>query len=142
MELSKQDAAMHQLNVAIQLFLAGDYLASLTLAGAAEDIFAGLCRLKGLTTAADSIADFHVNDTDPALTHKERRGVLFKVMNRGRNQAKHANTVGEDLVDVDQIHPLQMLMRAMPMAESLGAVRSPEMRAMRSWVKEHPEAFE
>lgn len=81
-ELSKQDAEMHQLNVAIRLFLAGDYLASLTLSGAAEDIFAGLCRRKGLLIAADCIAHFHVNDTDPALTNKERRGVVFKVMNR------------------------------------------------------------
>lgn len=142
MEMPKLDAAMHQLNVSIQLFLAGDYLASLTLAGAAEDILAGLCRQKGLQTAADSIADFHVKDTDPALTNKERRGVVLKVLNRGRNQAKHANTAGENVVDVDQVHPLQMLMRAMPMAESLGAVRSSEMQAMLSWIKEHPEAIE
>ena len=32
MKLSKQDAATHQLDAAIHLFLEGDYLSSLTLA--------------------------------------------------------------------------------------------------------------
>lgn len=33
--IAKRDVAVHQLNVAIRLFLDGDYPASLTLAGAA-----------------------------------------------------------------------------------------------------------
>jgi hypothetical protein len=42
MEITKLDVAVHQFNVAIRLFLDGDYLASLTLAGAAEEILGKL----------------------------------------------------------------------------------------------------
>ena len=39
MQITKLEIALHQLNVAIRLFLEGDYLSSLTLAGAAEEIW-------------------------------------------------------------------------------------------------------
>ncbi|MFK0380219.1 hypothetical protein [Pandoraea sp. NPDC090278] len=142
MVLTKLDAAMHQLNVAIRLFVEEDYLSSLTLAGAAEGILDGLCRRKGLPTAAEYIAEFHLEDTDSTLPDKARRGVIYAVLNNGRNQAKHANLDGEDEVDVAQVHPLQMLMRAVPMVRNLGAPSSKEIRELYQWITDHPEAFE
>lgn len=138
--ISKLDAAVHQLNLAITLFLGGDYLASLTLAGSAEDILGGLCRAAGKPTAAEFIANYHEKDVDPAAPAGKRLGVVFTVMNRARNAAKHADRPGENTVDVDQIHPLQMLMRAIPMCAALGVKPSDEIKSMVRWVKEHPEA--
>jgi hypothetical protein len=140
--ISKLDAAVHQLNLAINLFLAGDYLASLTLSGAAEDILAGLCTAAGKPVAADSIADYHEKDVDPAVPAGKRRGVVFTVLNRARNAAKHASKADESTVEVDQIHPLQMIMRAVGMCASLTEKPSHEVHAMVKWMRNHPEAFE
>ena len=137
--ISKLDAAMHQLNLAIRLFLAGDYLASLTLAGAAEGILDGLCTAAGKPTAAEYIANYHEKDVDPAVPTGKRLGVVFTVMNHARNAAKHADKPNETTVDVDQIHPLQMLMRAIPMCAALGVKPTDEIKSMVRWVKEHPE---
>jgi len=137
--ISKLDAAVHQLNLAITLFFKGDYLASLTLAGAAEDCLAGLCTAAGKQVAADHIADHHEKDVDPAVPAGKRRGVVFTVLNRARNAAKHADRPDENTVEVDQIHPLQMLMRAIPMCASLEAKPSDEIKTMVRWVHDHPE---
>lgn len=119
MEISKLDVAVHQLNVAIRLFLDGDYLASLTLAGAAEEILGRLCERAGKPVAIDYIVDYHMKDTDPALSDKKRRTILSDALNRPRNAAKHANNPDEATFDVDQAWPLQMIMRAVPMCASL-----------------------
>ena len=126
MIISKLDAAMHQLNLAIKLFIAGDFLGSLTLAGAAEDILGGLCKAAGKPVSADSIADYHEKDVDPSVPTEKRRGVVLAVLNRARNAAKHASRADENTIDIDQIHPLQMLMRAIPMCISLGVKASDE----------------
>lgn len=138
--ITKLDVAVHQLNVAIRLFLDGDYLASLTLAGAAEEILGRLCEQAGKPVAVDFIVDYHMKDTDPALSDKERRKILRDVLNSGRNAAKHANDPNETTFDVDRIFPLQMLMRAIPMCAALAVKPSDEIKSMVRWVKEHPEA--
>ena len=142
MEITKLDVAVHQLNVAIRLFLDGDYLASLTLAGAAEEILGKLCERAGHPVAVASIVDYHFKDTDPALSDKERRKILLDVLNSARNEAKRANNSDETTFNVEQIYPLQMLMRAIPMCASLKVKPYGEIRAMVKWVHSHPEAFE
>lgn len=140
--ISKLDVAVHQLNIAIRLFLDGDYLASLTLAGAAEEILGRLCERGGKPVAVDFIVDYHLKDTDPALPEKKRRETLLNMLNRPRNAAKHANDPNEASFDVDQAWPLQMIMRAVPMCASLGVKPSEEMGKMIGWVHDHPEALQ
>jgi hypothetical protein len=142
MEITKLDVALHQLNVAIRLFLDGDYLASLTLAGAAEEILGKLCERAGHPVAVHSIVDYHFKDTDPALSDKERRKILLELLNGARNAAKHANNPAEANFNVEQIDPLQMIMRAVPMCARLTNQPSDEIRAMVAWMRNHPEAFE
>ncbi|OUM00097.1 hypothetical protein [Variovorax sp. JS1663] len=139
MKITKLEVAVWQLDAAIKLFLEGDYLSSLTLAGAAEEILGSLCKRAGKPVAVEQIAEFHWDDTDQALTDKERKTVLLRVLNRGRNEAKHANNPDETDFTVEQVYPLQMIMRAMPMARSLDSspLREAEMVA---WIKAHPEA--
>ena len=140
MKLSKQDAATHQLDAAIHLFLKGDYLSSLTLAGAAEEILGSLSRIAGLPVAIEAIAEHHRKDTDPALTDKESSNVIFGIANRARNSAKHANDEGETEVEIERLHPLQMIMRAMPMRRNLGLAETEATTMIRQWIEGHPEA--
>ena len=140
MQISKLEVASQQLNVAIRLFLEGDYLSSLTLAGAAEEILGKLSKRAGEPLAIEEIVTYHWHDTDPVLSDTERRKVISEVLNRGRNQAKHANDPNETHFDVEQIWPLQMIMRAMPMAKGLGSHIANEMD-MVHWIDSHPEAF-
>lgn len=137
--ITKLEVASHQLGVAIRLFLDGDYLSSLTLAGAAEEILGKLSERAGKPVATESIVAFHWKDTDQTKSDKERRKILLDVLNDERNQAKHANNPDETHFDVEQMFPLQMIMRAMPMARMLGASVPNEAEMVR-WIRAHPEA--
>lgn len=136
MTLTKLEVATCQLNAAIRLFLEGDYVSSLTLSGAAEEILGRLCERGGKPVAVEYIIEFHWNDTDPKLTDKERRKILLDVLNGPRNQAKHANDPEETKFEVDHDFPLQMIMRAMPMARQLGSPPAGEAE-MFGWIKGH-----
>lgn len=140
MLITKLEVASHQLNAGIRMFLEGDYLSSLTLAGAAEEILGKLSERAGKSVAVDSIVLYHWQDTDALLPDTQRTKVLLGLLNRGRNQAKHANDPNETHFDVEQIWPLQMIMRAMPMARQFGAPIAEEMR-MVEWIRSHPEAI-
>ena len=137
--LTKLQVAVHQLDVAIRLFLEDDYLSSLTLAGAAEEILGKLCERAGLPVSMETIVRFHWNDTDSELPDKERGHILRHVLNKGRNEAKHANDPNETHFVVEQVYPLQMIMRAMPMAKRLELPPSGEA-TMVKWIHSHPEA--
>jgi len=139
MRISKLEVATRQLDAAIDHFLRGDYLPALTLSGAAEEILGSLARRAGHPVAVDQIVAYHFKDTDPALSDPARRGVIVDVLNQGRNQAKHANDPAETHFDLGQIDPLQMIMRAMPMAHRLGG-RFGNEAAMVGWIRAHPEA--
>lgn len=139
MTLTKLQVATWQLDVAIRLFLEGDYLSSLTLAGAAEEILGRLSERAGKSVAVDAIVDYHWGDTDPAMTDEKRKDILLKVMNTPRNAVKHANNPGETHFVVEQCFPLQMIMRAMPMARALGAEITKEAEIV-AWIHGHPDA--
>ena len=139
-KLTKLEVAVSQLDAAIRFFLENDHLSSLTLAGAAEEILGNLSKRTGLPVAVEQICAYHLGDTDPELTDKERRKVLLEVMNRARNEAKHANDPEEMHFVVEQVFPLQMIMRAMPMAKALGLTPSREAE-MVVWIRAHPEAL-
>ena len=141
MLITKLEVASRQLNVGVRMFLDGDYLSSLTLAGAAEEILGKLSERAGKPVAVDSIVDYHLQDTDLTLSDRKRKQGLLDLLNRGRNQAKHANDPNETHFDVEQIWPLQMIMRARPMAKRLGAPIAEEMR-MVAWIRSHPESLE
>ncbi|WP_168793667.1 hypothetical protein [Paraburkholderia aromaticivorans] len=139
MRYTKQEAAERQLNTSIRLFFEGDYLSSLTLAGAAEEIFGKLSLRAGLPVALDEVAEFHRGDTDPALTDKQHRTLIADILNKARNQAKHANDPLETELDVSEWEPAYLLMRAVPMAQKLGVTDTDEMKAFAVWVQQHQD---
>lgn len=138
-KLMKLEVAVHQLDVAIRLFLEGDYLSSLTLAGAAEEILGRLSEKAGLPVAIKEIANFHRSDIDPAIPASKQDKTVADILNKARNAAKHIINVDDIDFVVEQAHPLQMIMRAMPMAKQLKlpSAREAEMVA---WIRAHPEA--
>jgi hypothetical protein len=138
-KLSKLQVASHQLSVAIRLFLDGDHLSSLTLAGAAEEILGKLSERAGHPVAIEEIIQYHWNDTDPKLPENERRKILLGVLNTARSAVKHANDPNEGDLEIEQVYALQMIMRAMPMARRLGLPPAGE-GDMVKWIREHPKA--
>jgi len=139
MKYTKVEIAAQQLEAAIRLFFQRDYVSALTLAGAAEEVLGVLARRAGNQAALDWIVDFHSGDTDPNLTEGQKRKVISEVANRARNQTKHANDPNEVDVEVDLVHALQMLMRAIPMCPGLGIRLTPQMMELFEWVAAHPE---
>ncbi|MBV6320071.1 hypothetical protein [Duganella violaceipulchra] len=140
--MTKLEAATHQLSVAIQLFYSGDYLSSLTLAGAAEEILGKLSQRAGKPVAVDEITQFHADDIDAAIPENQRKTVLLGVLNRGRNQAKHANDPEETHIVFDHTEPLQMIMRALPMAFNLDESMLVHKPKLDAWIQAHPDAFD
>lgn len=59
MTLTKLEVAVSQLSQAIRLFLEEDYLSSLTLSGAAEEILGKLCERSWKPVTIEEIIAFH-----------------------------------------------------------------------------------
>lgn len=109
MELSKLEIAQRQLDVAASLFVSdGDYLAVVTLAGAAEEILGNLLRRAGHETMFD-----HLVELDRELTGGRTQKVVNDEVNRVRNALKHANFPSEDTVVIEPGEATAMLGRAL-----------------------------
>ena len=136
--IKKLEVATVQLDAAIRLFLEHDYLSSLTLAGAAEEILGKLSSHAGLDNAVDFVVDFYKGQTDTS-TDEEHRSFILRILNGARNQAKHANDPSEESFEVDRLNPASMIMRAVPMVTPLGGTMSKEMKQFRDWLRQHPD---
>ncbi|WP_406869879.1 hypothetical protein [Paraburkholderia fungorum] len=136
--ITKLQVATVQLDAAIRLFFDGNYVSSLTLAGAAEGILGALSERAALPNAVDFVVDFYRGKTE-AETDSEHRKFITHVLNDARNQAKHAGDPSETEFEVDRIQPVSMIMRAVPMVEPLGGPFSDEMKAFAVWLKNNPE---
>lgn len=136
-KFTKLAAATIQLDRAIELFLAEDFLCAMTLGGAAEDILGALTRLAGNEPATDFIVQFHQQDKPGEMFHGYSGKQIMDELNRPRNAAKHADKE-QEAFEVDVIWACQMLMRAIPMARDLG-YESQQMADFHGWISAHPE---
>lgn len=109
MQLSKLDIAKRQLEAAINLhFSGGDYLAVITLAGAAEEILGKLLQRQGDRAMIDDLVEL-----DKEMTGGRPFETIRKEANGARNSLKHANDPGEDQVTIEPGEAVAMLARAM-----------------------------
>jgi hypothetical protein len=123
MVLSKLVIAQRQLEVAARLYLEGaDYLAVVTLAGAAEEILGNLLRRSGQEAMIDRIVEM-----DRELTGGRAFRVVNAEVNRARNAIKHARDPDEDTVTVEPGEATAMLARALVNYKRLAAQLSPAM---------------
>ncbi len=125
MELSKLDIAKRQLEVAAHLYIAGgDYLAVVTLAGAAEEILGNLLRRSGRGAMIDRFVEM-----DRELTGGRSFKIVNDEVNRARNALKHARDESEDNVVIEPGEATAMLARALANYKMLAGSLAPTMRA-------------
>lgn len=110
--LSAEDIAEHQLLAAIRLWQEEDYLSSLTLAGAAEEILGKRLRKLGRELSFNQLRDLIValarseGETDPGLEK-----TIGEMLNNTRNELKHYG--GDESLTFDlRSDCLEMLERA------------------------------
>lgn len=91
-DIGKASLAKMQLEDAIDLFLTGKRISAITLAGAADGIFAGLLKQQGEDSAANevwnSIADIRQN-TGLKYAGEGTEKDAFSKWNNSRNRLKH-----------------------------------------------------
>lgn len=123
--LSKTEIALAQLEDAIELFMAGKRLSVITLAGAADGIFAGLLKQRGEKNAAEDtwqhIEEMRANTGMPYAGERTRKEA-FNEWNEHRNRLKHHNNKDEDTLEFsafDQAY--YAIQRANADAKKLGA---------------------
>jgi len=123
MILSKLVIAQRQLEVAARLYVDGaDYLAVVTLAGAAEEILGSLLRRTGQEAMIDRIVEM-----DRELTGGRPFSVVNAEVNRARNALKHAREADEDTVAIEPGEATAMLGRALVNYNRLAGQLSPAM---------------
>ena len=123
--ISKAEIAITQLNEAISLFINEKYICSLTLASAAEEIFAGILRVKGKTPAIETshslIQDFKDVLGLSSELHAKSKKQIFNEWNFVKNKLKHHDTndaLELSFNDFDEAH--RMILRALANAKELG----------------------
>ena len=107
-KLHKLEIAKRQLELSAELYFSdADYLAVITLAGAAEEVLGGLLR----RTGSVAMIDYFVS-LDRELTGGRDFGAAGKEVNRARNAVKHARDSEEDELNAEPGEAIAMLGRA------------------------------
>jgi hypothetical protein len=88
----KSEIALIQLRRAIQLFNNGDFICSITLAGAAEEILGKLALNRRGYNALDGDLNFFDDLSQMLKKKKPTKENVFSVLNRVRNELKHHNS--------------------------------------------------
>ena len=113
-QIEKREIAQVQLVEAINLFLTERYISCITLAGAAEEIFARLLNQAGRL----SIAEISIEEIEKI---REKTGLcvmggkpanqIFNLWNSAKNSLKHHNKTDEDLVELHPFNDAYMMIR-------------------------------
>ena len=118
MQIHKKEIARRQIEIAAELFFSErDFLAVVTLAGAAEEILGSLLRREGEQAMID-----HLVELDKRQFGGRPFTVLNKEVNGMRNALKHANDPTEDTIEIEAGEAIAMLSRAVANYASLNSV--------------------
>jgi hypothetical protein len=133
MLVTKSEIARRQLEVAAQLYSNNaDYLAVITLAGAAEEILGALLRHSGRDAMIDCIIEMDTN-----LTGGRPFKVVSDEVNRARNALKHFRISEENAVLIEPGEATAMLARALFNYKRLsGQLTEPMLQAFKRLVSE------
>lgn len=131
---TKIDIAVHQLDTAIKLFLDGkDYIPSITLAGAAEEILGIIVARNGSQSAYAELSE----------SLKNEHGISIKELNDNylnftRNSLKHANEVKEDTIELEpENESIQMILRCITNLIKYDKSLSAESPRFLDWLSEN-----
>ena len=132
MVISKLDAARIQLGSAIDHYFQGDYVCAVTLAGAAEDIFAGLLKASGQQTPFEFLHDWYQENYNTTVSKND---FSRKIANLGRNWLKHAKEDADTKFDITEGDSIMMLMRALPCYHKLTKSHTKKMEKFFQYLK-------
>ena len=122
--LTKQEIARIQLEDAIELFLARKWISAVTLAGAAEEIFARLLNLRGEPSAAEEtwkhIEEIRAETGLPYAGSRTKKKA-FHEWNEMKNSLKHHSNTDQDPLTFSAFDAaFEMINRANITGERLG----------------------
>lgn len=103
-QITKGEIAKTQLVEAIGLFLAGKYLCAITLAGAAEEVFARLLNQQGeISVVEKSFQSIqHIREkTDLSVMGGKPKNEIFNEWNSARNTLKHHGKTDDEIVTIN-----------------------------------------
>lgn len=125
-KIGKSKVALTQLEDAIDLFLNGKRLSSITLAAAADGVFAGLIKQKGEKSAAEETwnrIEKAREDTGLNIAGDRTRKDAFNEWNWHQNRLKHHDQRDDDWIEMNVFdHAYYAIKRALADAEKLGLV--------------------
>ncbi|WFF42121.1 hypothetical protein EVC62_11740 [Salinicola endophyticus] len=125
-KLEKSEVALTQLEGAIDLFLNGKRLSSITLAAAADGVFAGLLKQKEKKSAAEetwSSIEKARENTGLNIAGDRTRKDAFNEWNWHQNRLKHHDQRDDEWIEMNVFdHAYYAIKRALADAEKLGLV--------------------
>lgn len=139
MILLKIDAARIQLDGAIDHFFNDDHICSVTLAGAAEDIMAGLLQAKGEQSPFDFLHDWYQREYCGNYTKID---FSRQIANLPRNWLKHALEDSETQLNISRQDSIMMIMRAVPCYYKLVDKHTEKMKKFCHYVNSNSEAID
>lgn len=108
-KIEKSSIALIQLRRSIQLHNIGDYISSITLAGAANEIFENLAKRKHGKTALDLDKSFSDGLAELLNKNKVSKDKIKQIDNGIKNQLKHNNSGENDEIEADYHHEAKCL---------------------------------
>ena len=125
-QLPKSEIARIQLVEGISLFLEGNYICSITLAGAAEAIYAGILGDEGMASVVEdstaAIWQIRERTSLSPFEGKSKKTDIYNVWNAARNDLKHHSKGLASIVTVNLFDEAYwMIKRALENARKLGA---------------------
>jgi len=135
MKLTKLKLAEIQIEKAIDLFVnEEDYVCSLTLAGAAEEMLGNILHKNGEENILAELLPWYQEKHDPNITFSK----LAKGVNETRDELKHGHANPDPNYEVDISKPLcgQMLMRALVNYKAVAKDPTNKMIEFYHWIKE------
>lgn len=125
-QLPKSEIARVQLVEAIALFLDGNYICSITLAGAAEAIYAGILADEGMTSVVEDSTEriWQIRERTPfsPFEGKAKKTDIYNVWNTARNDLKHHSKGLASIITINLFDEAYwMIKRALENARTLGS---------------------
>jgi len=135
--LTKREIARLQLVEAIDLFLRGNFICALTLAGAAEGVLAGLLAVEGRASAVEESASGILTLLDAIGLHtiQPRKDTdYYNEWNKARNLAKHHGKKEAESVTLNQFDEAYWMIERALRNASLLALSVENVDDYRNWI--------
>ncbi|MDX2220912.1 MAG: hypothetical protein SF172_17985 [Burkholderiales bacterium] len=132
MNISKIDAIEANLDAAIEMFLQGNWVAAVHLAGAAEAVAGQLNAAKGKKT----VPDYFWEKTELKDLITEKRDFV-KVLNFFRDWIKHTNPEHDAEVELQEPHVVLYILRAVHAYSDLTEKGRPSVGKFLHWYEQN-----